>query len=161
MSELKKQRKPSILNGHYGPGQSLMTWIRYLEILPFKFGTPLSFSEEELSELKGTHLFQATQQQVHMATSFDVWLKNALTAWDLIFKYWGRYIFTLGRFMFLCFSEERWVHLSMKKWKLLLIRHYHLLNLREGNNLRPLMAENCWDLVRIVRIVECHMLYGW
>lgn len=47
-------------------------WAPYLEILPFKFGTPLSFSEEELSELKGTHLFQATQQQRRaLSSSFN------------------------------------------------------------------------------------------
>lgn len=52
-------------------GQSSF-WAPYLDIMPSKFGTPLCYSEEELLELKGTHLFQATHQQRRsLKSAFD------------------------------------------------------------------------------------------
>jgi hypothetical protein len=38
--------------------------LRYFDVLPSKFGTPLCFNEEDLLGLEGTSLFHATQQQV-------------------------------------------------------------------------------------------------
>ena len=38
---------------------------RYLDVLPNSFGTPLWFTEEEMQELKGTNLFNATKIQVN------------------------------------------------------------------------------------------------
>ncbi|CAH9108328.1 unnamed protein product [Cuscuta epithymum] len=39
------------------------SWKPYFDILPTKFGNPLWFSDDELSELKGTTLYQATDLQ--------------------------------------------------------------------------------------------------
>ncbi|PWA99937.1 SET domain-containing protein [Artemisia annua] len=39
------------------------SWKPYLDILPTTFGNPLWYSDEELSELKGTTLFKATELQ--------------------------------------------------------------------------------------------------
>lgn len=41
--------------------------LRYFDVLPSKFGTPLCFNEEDLLELEGTSLFHATQQQVQVS----------------------------------------------------------------------------------------------
>ncbi|XP_077245689.1 SET domain-containing protein isoform X2 [Tasmannia lanceolata] len=39
------------------------SWKPYLDMLPTTFGTPLWFTDEELSELKGTTLYRATELQ--------------------------------------------------------------------------------------------------
>jgi len=52
-------------------------WAPYLDVLPSKFGTPLSYSEEELLELKGSSLFHATQQQLRaLSTVFKKTVKT-------------------------------------------------------------------------------------
>lgn len=38
---------------------------RYLDMLPTTFGNPLWFTDDELSELKGTTLYRATKLQVN------------------------------------------------------------------------------------------------
>ncbi|EFJ20084.1 hypothetical protein SELMODRAFT_52721, partial [Selaginella moellendorffii] len=45
-------------------------WAPYLEMLPSGFGTPLWFEDEELMELDGTTLFEATKAQVFFPSTF-------------------------------------------------------------------------------------------
>jgi hypothetical protein len=42
----------------------VVDFIRYLDMLPTTFGNPLWFTDDELLELKGTTLYQATELQV-------------------------------------------------------------------------------------------------
>lgn len=64
----------AMVNNFYAPTASLSFYKmivmlcdylnRYFDILPTEFGNPLWFSDDELSELKGTTLYQATDLQV-------------------------------------------------------------------------------------------------
>ncbi|KMZ70233.1 hypothetical protein ZOSMA_1G02100, partial [Zostera marina] len=52
-------------------------WKPYIDMLPNSFGTPLWFSEEEFSELKGTPLYRATiRQKKDLKEIFDNKVKN-------------------------------------------------------------------------------------
>lgn len=73
----------------YGTGESLRWLFRYLDVLPSKFGTPLSYSEEELLELKGSSLFHATQQQASVPQNSD-WLIDFEDLWSIGMIYWWR-----------------------------------------------------------------------
>jgi hypothetical protein len=42
----------------------VVDFIRYLDMLPTTFRNPLWFTDDELLELKGTTLYQATELQV-------------------------------------------------------------------------------------------------
>lgn len=42
----------------------MVDFIRYLDMLPTTFGNPLWFTDDDLLELKGTTLYQATELQV-------------------------------------------------------------------------------------------------
>ncbi|XP_010523051.1 PREDICTED: uncharacterized protein LOC104801461 isoform X2 [Tarenaya hassleriana] len=45
------------------------SWKPYLDMLPTRFGNPLWFTDDEMSELKGTNLYRATELQKKMLMS--------------------------------------------------------------------------------------------
>lgn len=47
-------------------------------MLPRKFGSPLWFTDDELSELKGTTLYRATTLQVIFAVVHQLWSRNVI-----------------------------------------------------------------------------------
>ncbi|XP_024018961.1 uncharacterized protein LOC21407386 isoform X2 [Morus notabilis] len=78
------------------------SWKPYLDILPNTFGNPLWFSDDELSELKGTTLYRATELQK----------RNLLSLYDDKVKSLVKKLLTLdgGSEREVCFEDVLWAN---------------------------------------------------
>lgn len=101
---------------------------RYLDMLPTTFGNPLWFTDDELAELKGTTLHQATKLQVNSSTlppscrvnlmhlTFQIqpfWICHYFLSWNLFLSVLSdafskcckcQFVLNLHNFIFIIYS---------------------------------------------------------